>query len=66
MDKPTATLIRCRIEVPRPVRGKPSYTWVDGLTVKTPDGKELAPPMRINEAKDFCRRQGWDFVILNP
>lgn len=65
MSKPISKLVRTRIEVSCLVRGKPSYKWVDGLIVFTPEGHELQPHMRINVAKKFCRDQGWDYVVMN-
>ncbi len=60
--QPIATLQRTQIEIPRPVRGRPSYVWVEGVYVIQPDGKTLFPPMRIREARKFCKAQGWKAI----
>lgn len=61
-----AKLVPVKMEVPRPSHGKPGYAWVDGFKVVTPEGSELQPYMRVNEAKRFCKDQGWSYEIVDP
>lgn len=37
------------------------YRWVDGRQVIDPDGSPLLPYFRTNEAKRWCKAQGWDY-----
>lgn len=44
----------CRMEIGSPVRGRPSYRWVDALYVIV-DGKKIYPPMRVREARRYAK-----------
>lgn len=56
---PIAILEPTLMEVGRPVRGRPSYAWVQAYYVHAPDGHKLYPPMQFREAVRFCLGQGW-------
>jgi hypothetical protein len=62
--KPQARLRPVKLEVPCTRRGRPSFKWVHGYQVVTPEGAELLPYMRMMEAIRFCAKQGWASKVV--
>lgn len=64
-ETPTALLHPVRIEVGNGGPRGPSFRWIDGYQVGTPDGLLHFPYMRRSEARSYCRVHGWRFREAN-
>lgn len=61
-----ARLEPTRIEVPRKNGRKPcTYVWVPAVFVIKEDGSRIYPPMRIQEARRYCREEGIQIEVAD-
>jgi hypothetical protein len=62
-SKPLCFYKRSRMEIPRTVRGRPSYVWVEAFVLTDPTtGNEMQPYFRPRDAKAYAKAAGWQLV----